>query len=96
METYIVLRRAGWRDGGELEAAVERSTVATAEMGGEVRWIRSYVMAEPNGGLGTVCVYQATDADALRRQADIADLPCDEVILVADTVIAAPDPVASG
>ena len=57
-----------------------------------VRWIRSYAMAEKDGTVGTVCIYQATDAEAIRRHAEIADLPVDEIVPVADTVIVRPDP----
>lgn len=33
---------------------------------------------------GAVCIYQATDEAALRRRAERADLPIDEVVRVAD------------
>jgi hypothetical protein len=94
METFVILRREGWRDGPELEAAAARSTAEGEKMPDEVRWIRSYVLDEPSGRVGTVCIYQATDEDALRRHAEAADLPIDEVIRVADTVIVRDDPVA--
>ncbi|MDX6727589.1 MAG: hypothetical protein QOK49_2394 [Baekduia sp.] len=94
METFVILRRDGWRDGPELEAAAARSTTEGDKMPDEVRWIRSYVLDEPSGRVGTVCIYQATDEDALRRHAEAADLPIDEVIRVADTVIVRDDPVA--
>jgi hypothetical protein len=62
----------------------------------DIRWIRSYVLAEPeDGGLGTVCIYQASSPEAIRRHASFADLPVDEIIEVADTVIVRPDPVAA-
>jgi hypothetical protein len=94
METYVILRREGWRDGAELEAAAARSTGEGDKMSDEVRWIRSYVLDEPSGRVGTVCIYQATDEDALRRHAQAADLPIDEVVRVADTVVVRDDPVA--
>jgi len=93
METFVILRRSGWRTGEELEAAAAKSRqVADDEMPDDIAWIRSYVLAEPDGGLGTVCVYQATDADTVRRHARAAGLPADEVIAVADTVLVRPDP----
>jgi hypothetical protein len=94
METYVILRREGWRDGAELEAAGARSTAEGDKMPDEVRWIRSYVLDEPSGRVGTVCIYQATDEDALRRHAEAAGLPIDEVVRVADTVVVRDDPVA--
>ena len=41
-------------------------------MAGDVRWIRSYVIGEPSGGVGTVCIYQAVSPKAIRRHADEA------------------------
>ncbi|MFN8173519.1 MAG: DUF4242 domain-containing protein [Solirubrobacteraceae bacterium] len=93
MDTFVILRRGGWRTGEELEAAAARSRqVADDEMPDDIAWIRSYVLAEPDGSLGTVCVYQASGADAVRRHAQAAGLPADEVIAVADTVLVRPDP----
>ena len=93
MELYAILRRNGWRTGADLEEAAGRSTkVGNEDMPGDVRWIRSYVLDEGDGALGTVCIYEATSPDALRRHAAAADLPLDEIIPVADTVIVRPDP----
>lgn len=93
METYVILRRGGWRTGADLEAAAARSTAEGERMEEDIRWIRSYVTAEPDGSVGTVCIYQASSPEAIRRHADAADLPIDEIIRVADTVIVRPDPV---
>ena len=60
--------------------------------GSGVRWIRSYVLAEESGELGTFCVYEADSPEAIRAHADASDLPVDEIIPVADTVIVRPDP----
>lgn len=93
MDTYVIVRRNGWRSGAELEEAAARSTrVGDEEMSADVRWIRSYVLDEGDGTLGTVCVYEATSPEALREHARRADLPLDEIVGVADTVIVRPDP----
>ena len=93
MKTYVILRRAGWGSPEELqEAAARSSDVGDNEMSDDIRWIRSYVLAESDGGLGTVCIYQASSADKVREHASRAGLPADEVIEVADTVIVRPDP----
>jgi hypothetical protein len=94
METYVILRRGGWRTGDDLVEAAGRSTAEGDKMSDDVRWIRSYVLAEPDGSVGTVCIYQATSPEAIRRHAEAADLPVDEIVPVADTVIVRPDPVA--
>jgi Protein of unknown function (DUF4242) len=93
MDTYVILRRSGWRSGDELEQAAERSAqVGDEEMSDDIRWIRSYVLEEGGGSVGTVCIYQATSPEAIREHADRAGLPVDEIIPVADTVLVRPDP----
>src|SRR5947209_3945517 len=93
MELYAILRRSGWRSGAELEEAAARSSkVGNEDMPDEVRWIRSYVLDEGSGSVGTVCIYEATDAEAIRRHAQLADLPVDEIVPILDTVIVRPDP----
>ena len=94
MRLYAVLRRDGWRSGAELEQAAGRSRqVADEQMTDEVRWIRSYVLEEGAGTVGTVCIYEAVSPEAIRRHATAADLPVTEIIPVADTVLVRPDPV---
>jgi hypothetical protein len=93
MNLYAILRRSGWRSGAELEEAAARSTrVGDEEMPDDVRWIRSYVLEERDGSVGTVCIYEATSPEAIRKHADLAELPVDEIIAVADTVVVRPDP----
>jgi hypothetical protein len=93
MKTYVILRRGGWRTGDDLREAAERSRqVGDEEMSSDIRWIRSYVTSEPDGRIGTVCIYQATSEQAIRDHASRADLPVDEVVEVADTVLVRPDP----
>jgi thiamine biosynthesis protein ThiC len=58
----------------------------------DIRWIRSYVLAETDGTVGTVCIYQASSPEAIRDHAQRAQLPADEIIEVADTVLVRPDP----
>jgi hypothetical protein len=92
METYVILRRNGWRTPEELQEAAARSTAEGERTPDDIRWIRSYVLAEPNGSVGTVCVYQASSPEAIRAHAQRAGLPVDEIVAVADTVLVRPDP----
>jgi thiamine biosynthesis protein ThiC len=94
MQTYVILRRNGWATPDDLEAAAARSTVEGDATSDDIRWIRSYVLAETDGSVGTVCIYQASSPEAIREHAARADLPADEIIEVADTVIVRPDPAA--
>jgi len=96
METYVILRRGAWGSAEELGEAAARSTkVGDEEMSDDIRWIRSYVLSEPDGRVGTVCIYQASSPEAIREHAARADLAADEIIPVADTVIVRPDPQAA-
>jgi hypothetical protein len=93
MQTYVILRRSGWSSGDELqEAAARSSQVGDEEMSDDIRWIRSYVLEEGGGTVGTVCIYQASSPEAIRDHASRAQLPVDEIIPVADTVIVREDP----
>ena len=93
MNTYVCLRRSGWRSPEDLEAAAGRSKqTADDQFPDDIKWIRSYVLEEGGGSVGTVCIYQASSPDKIREHAGAADLPVDEIIQVADTVIIRPDP----
>jgi hypothetical protein len=97
MNTYVILRRSGWQSPQELEEAAARSKqVGDEEMSDDIRWIRSYVLQEGGGPVGTVCIYEASSPEAIREHASRADLPVDEIIAVADTVIVRPDPQTAG
>jgi hypothetical protein len=92
LETYVILRRGGWRTAAGLEEAAARSIAEGDRMPDDIAWVRSYVLAEPDGSVGTVCIYQASSPEAIRAHATAAVLPVDEIIPVADTVIVRPDP----
>jgi thiamine biosynthesis protein ThiC len=95
METYVILRRGAWSSAQELEQAAARSSrVGDEEMSEDIRWIRSYVLSEPDGRVGTVCIYQASSPQAIREHAERAQLAADEIIPVADTVVVRADPKA--
>ena len=96
MELYTIRRRNGWKTAEELQAAAARSKdVGDNEMPEDIRWIRSYVLNEEDGTLGTVCIYQASSPEAIRAHAARVGMPADEIVAVADTVVVRPDPVAA-
>lgn len=92
MDLYAIMRRRGWRTPEDLQAAAERSTAEGDKPDSGVRWIRSYVLGEEGGEVGTVCIYEAESPEAIRAHAAAADLPADEIVPVADTVIVRSDP----
>jgi hypothetical protein len=92
MDLYGIIRRNGWATGADLEAAAKRSAAEGDKSGSGVHWIRSYVLSEESGELGSFCVYEADSPEAIRAHAESADLPVDEIVPVADTVVVRPDP----
>jgi len=93
MHTYVITRPNGWANANELkQAAAVSARIGNEEMPDKVRWIRSYVTKHEGGRLGTVCVYQATDPEAVREHARRVGMPCDTITPVGDTVIVRPDP----
>jgi hypothetical protein len=92
MNLYAILRRDGFTDGPTLERAAERSTAAGNDMPDDISWVRTYVLGEESGAVGTVCIYQASSEEAIRAHAAAADLPISEIIPIIDTVVVRPDP----
>src|SRR5437870_13171853 len=85
MDTYVILRRGGWRTAEELQEAAARSAADGDRMSDDIRWIRSYVTAESDGGHGTVCIYQPSSPEASLTHADRSALPVDVIVAVAAT-----------
>ena len=93
MELYVILRRRGWSTQASLDHATVRARrVEDQEMPDQVRWIRTYVLEENEGSLGTICVFEASGLDAIRKHASLADLPADEIVRVLETVVLRADP----
>jgi Nickel responsive protein SCO4226-like len=94
MTLYAIRRRRGWETPADLQAAAARSRqVGDEQMPEDVRWIRTYVVHEDDGGLGTICIYEASSPEKLREHASRVGMPADEIAVVADTVVVRPDPV---
>jgi Protein of unknown function (DUF4242) len=95
MDTYVIRRRSNWASPEDLELTAAKSTAEGEKMSDEVRWIRSYVVEEEDGKLGTVCIYQGVSPEAIRRHADNTGMSADEITRVGDTVVVREDPVAA-
>lgn len=94
MQTYVIRRRNAWASPAELEATASRSAkIGNEKMADKVRWIRSYVVEEDDGQLGTVCIYEAVSPEAIREHADRVGMPADEIVPVGNTVIVRDDPL---
>lgn len=91
MELYAIFRRDGW-DPDEIEQADARSSAELQKRSGQMRKIRSYVLEEPNGRVGTVCLYQAASPDAIRAHGRAANVPIDDIVPVTAIDVWRPDP----
>jgi len=93
MELYTIRRRNAWKTAQELETAASVSAkIGNGEMSDQVRWIRSYVVEEDDGTLGTVCIYQAVSKAAILEHARRVGMPADEITAVVRTVVVREDP----
>ena len=95
MNLYAIRRPSAWANPLELEfSAAKSAKIGDNEMADQVRWIRSYVVEEPDGKLGTICIYQAAGPEAIRDHARRVGMPGDDTFPIAKSVIVRPDPVA--
>jgi hypothetical protein len=77
---YLVRRRGFWKTDAELaHSAAQARRVGDHEMPTRVCWLRSYAVREADGTLGTWCLYQSVDAQALMEHAARAGIPADEI-----------------
>ena len=95
MQLYVIQRRNAWATAEDLKAAAERSAAEGDKPGSGVRWIRSYVVTETSGELGTFCIYEGESPEAIRAHAEASLMVADEIVPVADTVVVRPDPVTA-
>jgi hypothetical protein len=95
MQLYGIRRRNAWASVAELEATAARSASEGDKEGSGVRWIRSYVLSEDDGSLGTFCIYEADSPETIRTHAQRTGMPADEITPVPDTVVIRSDPVAA-
>ena len=87
MDLYVIQRRYAWATPEDLQAAAARSAAAGDRPGSGVRWIRSYVVGEDSGALGTVCIYEAESPEAIRAHAAASEMPAQGISPVIDTVV---------
>jgi hypothetical protein len=94
MDLYVIRRPSAWADLKQLEIAGAKSArIGDEEMPDKVRWIRSYVVKEADGRVGTFCIYEAESPEAIREHARRVGMPGDECYPVMTTVVVRQDPV---
>src|SRR5262245_60501973 len=93
MDLYVIRRPSAWATLQGLQAAGAKSAgIGNEEMPDRVRWIRSYVVHEPDGRIGTFCIYEARDGESIREHARRVGMPGDEFYKVAMTAVVRKDP----
>ncbi len=93
MDLYVIRRPSAWATAPDLETAGAKSAkVGNEEMSDRVRWIRSYVVKEADGRLGTFCIYEARDPESIREHARRVGMPGDQIFPVVNTVVVRDDP----
>ena len=93
MELYVIRRPSAWANLQELQAAGAKSAqIGNEQMSDRVRWIRSYVVQEADGRIGTFCIYEARDGESIREHARRVGMPGEEFYKVATTVVVRSDP----
>jgi hypothetical protein len=83
METYMIVRRRAWRTRAAATAATRRADTEAERLSEVVAHVRSYVLDETDGTMGSICVYEAVGPEAIRRHSTAARLPIDEILKVA-------------
>jgi hypothetical protein len=93
MDLYVIRRPSAWATMQELKTTAAISArIGTEEMADRVRWIRTYIVEEPDGRIGTVCIYQARDPESIREHARRVGMPGEEFYKVTKTAVVNDDP----
>lgn len=97
MELYIIRRHGIWSNEDELATTNKKSLEVGEQMRDRLRWIRSYAVTEEDGRIGSVCIYEATDREALREHGERIGAPSDDISPARGTAVkrADPEPVTS-
>jgi hypothetical protein len=93
MDLYVIRRPSAWASLEEVEAiGAKAAKIGNDQMSDRVRWIRSYVVKEPDGRFGSVCIYQARDVESIREHARRVGMPGDQIFPVVTTIVVREDP----
>jgi len=92
MDLYIIRRHGIWSDENELAATNAKSLQVGEEMKDRLRWIRSYAVTEEDGRIGSVCIYEASDRDAIREHGQRIGAPSEDIRPARGTAVKRDDP----
>lgn len=89
LDLYAIRRYSAWANNDELgEVGTKSAKVGDEEMPDRIRWIRSYIVKEPDERLGSICIYEAQDPEAIYEHARRVGMPP-----IVTTAIIRPDSV---
>jgi hypothetical protein len=77
MKKFIIERDipgAGRMSAADLEAVSQKSCAVLRELGEQAQWVESFVTDDK-----VYCVYRATDAEIIRRHAELGGFPADRI-----------------
>lgn len=80
LHEYVIEREipgAGRMTPAELKAAAAKSNKVLASLGPDIKWMQSYVTGDK-----LYCVYQARNAEIIRRHAEISGFPANSITKV--------------
>jgi len=84
LSTYVIernLQGAGALSAAELKTISQGSCAVIKQLGPEIKWLHSYVTENK-----IFCVYQATNAELLRKHAEMGGFPIDAVHTLTNTI----------
>ena len=77
MKKYMIEReipKVGTLEGEQLRQAAAKSNQALSQLGPDIQWLESYVVADK-----TFCVYLAKDEALIHRHAELSGFPATKV-----------------
>ena len=84
MKKYMIEReipKVGTLEGEQLRQAAAKSNQALSELGPDIQWLESYVVADK-----TFCVYLAKDEALIHRHAELSGFPATKVTEIGKTI----------
>jgi hypothetical protein len=84
MKKYMIEREipnVGTLEGEQLRQAAARSNEALSQLGPDIQWLESYVVADK-----TFCVYLAKDEALIHRHAELSGFPATKVTEIGKTI----------
>lgn len=84
MKKYMIEReipKVGTLDGEQLRQAAAKSNQALSQLGPDIQWLESYVVADK-----TFCVYLAKDEALIHRHAELSGFPATKVTEIGKTI----------